>query len=155
MNKTAGVSPSLSLSALRGALGEVVGAGDVGCWDRVVSVWRIFCALDRLIAVLWGIVHRLRAGEVLVGVDCSAGAVVAAPVRRRVVARVRAVAGRRVLTGAVASVGRVRRYRRARVRWALRGRGLAWRAPGLAVRGHFSSEVGRGAGPNCVLIVTI
>ena len=157
MNKTAAVSPLLSLRALRGAVGEVVGADDVSCWDRVVSIWRIFWALDRLIAVLWAIVHRIRDGEVLAGGDCPAGAVVVAPgpVQRRGVARIRAAVGRRVLTGAVASVGRVRRYRRARVDWGPLCREWGWQAPVLAVRGRFSSELGRVPSRNCVLIVPV
>ena len=142
MNRTA-VSPSLSLSALRGAVGGVVGAADeLGCWDRVVSIWRIFWALDRLIAVLWAIVERLRADD-----GCSAGAersliAVSGSVRvlvvRRRSGRRRAVATVRP----VASVGRVRRCLRAPVDWGLLGRGLAWRAPDLVFRGRRFLEVG-------------
>ena len=164
MDNTSAISPNLSLSALRGAVGGVVGAADgLGCWDRVVSIWRIFWALDGLIAVLWAMVHRLRAGDVLVGGGCPAGAarderpVVAGsgPVRRRAVACGRAVSGRRVLTGAVASVGRVRRGVRARVDWGRRGRVLVGVSPVLAVRGRWFSELGWGELRNCVLIVPV
>ena len=162
MDNTAAVSPNLSLSALRGAVGGVVGAvDDLGCWDRAVSIWRIFWALDGLIAVLWAMVHRLRAGDVLVGGGCPAGAarderpVVAGsgPVRRRAVACGRAVSGRRVLTGAVASVGRVRRGGRSLVAW--RGRVLVGMSPVLAVRSRLFSELGWGSSRSCVLIVPV
>jgi hypothetical protein len=162
MDNTAAPSPNSSLNALRGAVGGVLGAaGAVGCWDQLVSIWRIFWALDGLIAVLWAIVDRLRAGDELVGGGCPAGAawderpVVAGsgPVRRRAVAGVRAVSGRRVLTGAVASVGRVRRGARARVDWGRRGRVLGRISPVLAVRCRLFSELGWGASRNCVLIV--
>jgi len=155
MNDCSAVSPPLSLSALRGAVGEVVGAADeVGCWDRLVSIWRIFWALDGLIAVLWAIVDRLRAGDGLVGGACPAGTVLCRrPGRVRAVAGVRAVSGRRVVTGAVASVGRVRRGGRALVAW--RGRVLVGESPVLAVRGRRFSELGLGSARNCVLIVPI
>jgi len=161
MDSRAAASPHLSLNALRGAVGGVVAASDDwNCWDRLVSIWRIFLALDGLIAVLWAIVHRLRAGDELVGEACSAGAAsaervaVAGPgsVRRRVAAGVRAVAGRRVLAGATASVGRVRRYQRARVAF---GRVLAGVSPVLAVRCRRSSELGWVAARNCALIVPL
>ena len=157
MDNSAAVSPPLSLNALRGAVGGVVGAADgLGCWDRVVSIWRIFWALDGLIAVLWAIVHRLRAGEVRLGGVCPAGAALgerpvvagSGPVRRRAVARVRAMAGRRVLTGAVASVGRVRRFA-----WVDRRRcdpGLGGVSP---VRCRLFSELGWGSSRNCAPIV--
>ena len=68
MNNTAALPPNLSLSALRGAVGGVLGAGDgLGCWDQVVWLWRIFWALDGLMATLWAIVYRLRAGEMALG----------------------------------------------------------------------------------------
>jgi hypothetical protein len=120
MNDTVAFSPNSSLTALRGAVGEVVGAGDaVGCWDRVVSLWRIFWALDGLIAVLWGIVDRLRAGEMVLEGRCPVGAVAVLreragragcePARvRAAVAGIRAVVGRRVLARPVVSVGRAR-----------------------------------------------
>jgi len=164
MNNTAALPPNLSLSALRGAVGGVVGAADeLGCWDRVVSIWRIFWALDGLIAVLWAIVHRLRAGDAVVGGGCPAGAALgeravvagSGPVRVRAVSGVRAVAGRRVLAGAVASVGRVRLGARARVDWGRRGRVLVGVSPVLAVRGRWFSEFGWGVGRNCVLIVPV
>jgi len=158
MNKTA-VSPSLSLSALRGAVGGVMGAADeVGCWDRVVSIWRIFWALDRLMAVLWAIVDRLRAGE-----GCLAGAVgterplVAAsgPVRL-LVARPRLVRRRAVAAvRPVVTVGRGRRCLRAPVDWGPLSRGLAWRAPDLAVWGLRFSAVGSGLTRNCVHFVPV
>ena len=164
MNNTAAISHNLSLSALRGAVGGVVGAADgLGCWDRVVSIWRIFWALDGLIAVLWAIVHRLRAGEVRLGGVCPAGAALgelpvvagSGPVRRRAVARVRAMAGRRVLTGAVASVGRVRRGERSLVGWGWRGRVLVGISPVLAARCRLFSELGWGSSRNCALIVPV
>jgi len=148
MNDGSAVSPPLSLNALRGAVGGVVGAADDwGFWDRMVSIWRIFWALDGLMAALWAIVDRLRAGEVLPGGDCPAGvvaerAVVAGLRPVRAVAGVRAVAARRVVTGAVASVGRVRRYQRVRLDWPRRGRDLVGRAPVLAVRGRRFLEIG-------------
>ena len=159
MDNSAAVSPPLSLNALRGAVGGVVGAADgLGCWDQVVSIWRIFWALDGLIAVLWAIVHRLRAGEVRLGGVCPAGAALgerpvvagSGPVRRRAVARVRAMAGRRVLTGAVASVGRVRRFA-----WVDRrrcDRGLGGVSP---VRCRLFSELGLAPSSICVLIVPV
>jgi len=154
MSEPAAFSPNLSLAALRGAVGDVVGVADeVGCWDRLVSIWRIFWALDALIAVLWAIVHRLRAGELVLGGECPAEAV---SVERGMVARfrplrVRAVAGAR----AVASVGRVRVRVgvRVRVAWGRRGRELAWRAPVLGVRGRRFSELAVGASRIRVLIV--
>ena len=157
MDNTVAAPPNLALNALRGAVGEVVGAADdLGCWDRLVSIWRIFWALDGLISVLWAIVHRLRAGEVppdgdCLGRTCLAGAaaetgenlVVVGPgmVRRRAAAGVRA--------RPVASVGRVRRYQRARVAF---GRVLAGVSPVLAVRCRRSSELGWVAARNCALI---
>ena len=163
MTDTVAFSPNSSLNALRGAVGGVVGAADgLGCWDRVVSIWRIFWALDGLIAVLWAIVHRIRAGEVPLGLGCPAGAAALGEPPRvvglrqvRAVAGVRAVAARRVLTGAVASVGRVRRGVRARVDWGRRGRVLVGVSPVLAVRGRWFSEFGWGVGRNCVLIVPV
>ena len=159
MNKTAAVFPVLSLSALRGAVGEVVGGADeMGCWDRVVSVWRIFLALDGLIAVLWAIVHRIRDGEALAGGECPAGAVVAAsgPVRRRAVAGARAAVGRCVLTEVVASVGRVRRRAWVGgVRWWAEAHPTCWLAPVLAVRGRRFSEIVWGSSRNCGLIVPV
>jgi len=161
MNNSAAASPPLSLHALRGAVGEVVGAtDDLGCWDRVVSIWRIFLALDGLIAALWAMVYRMRAGETLVGGGFSAGAAlgerpVAAgpgPVRRRVSAGARAVVGRCVLTGAVASVGRVRRCPRVREAF---WRGLVRVPPVLAVRCRRFSEPGWVTSRSCVLIVPV
>jgi hypothetical protein len=161
MDNTSAVSPNLSLSALRGAVGGVVGAADdLGCWDRVVSIWRIFWALDGLMAVLWAIVDRLRAGEVSLGGGCPAGTMavlgerpgIAGLRRVRAVAGVRAVSGRRVLAGAVASVGRVRRFSRARMEW--RGRVLVGISPVLAVRCRLFSELGWGLSRNCTLFVT-
>jgi len=161
MNHTAATSPQLSLSALHGAVGDVVGVADgAGCWDRVVSIWRIFLALDGLMAALWAIVHRLRCGDGLDAGDCVVAAVLderpvvagSGLVRRRAVAGVRAVAGRRVLTGAVASVGRVRRF--GRVGWRRRRRGRVLRRV-LAVRCRLISEPGVGLSRNCVLIVPV
>jgi hypothetical protein len=164
MANTSAPSQNSSLSALRGAVGGVLGAADdLGCWGRVVSIWRIFWALDGLMAVLWAIVDRLRAGDGLVGLGCHAGAVsderlvVAGlrPVRRRAVAGVRAVVGRRVLTGAVASVGRVRRGERSLVGWGWRGRVLVGISPVLAARCRWFSELGWGDARRCVLIVPV
>ena len=157
MDNTVAAPPNLALNALRGAVGEVVGAADdLGCWDRLVSIWRIFWALDGLIAELWAIVHRLRSGEgLVVGAPSDERPVVAGsrPVRVRAVACVRAVSGRRVLTGAVASVGRVRRGGRALIAW--RGRVLVGVSPALAVRCRRFSELGWGSARNCALIVPI
>ena len=156
MNEIASPPPPLNLHALRGAVGDVVGAA--GCWGQLVWIWRIMGALDGLIAVLWAIVHRLRAGDVLVGGGCPAGAgldrrlMVAGtgPVRRRPVVRVRAVAVRRVLTEAEASVGRVQGFSPGN-----RGRfdcGLDGISP---VRRRLFSELGCGASRNCVPIVPV
>jgi hypothetical protein len=162
MDNTSAVSPNLSLSALRGAVGGVVGAADdLGCWDRVVSIWRIFLALDGLMAVLWAIVDRLRAGDGLLGGGCPDGAaaalgerpVVAGSGLMRAVAGVRAVSGRRVLAGAVVSVVRVRRCARARVEW--RDRVLVGVSSVSAVRCRRFSELGWGAARNCVLFVPV
>jgi hypothetical protein len=161
MNDNSAVSPNLSLSALRGAVGGVFEmADDLGRWDRLVGIWRIFLALDGLIGVLWAIVHRLRGGGGLFVGSFSARAaraerlVVAGsgPVRLRAVAGVRTMAGRRVLTEAVASVGRVRRSSRARVDW---GPGVAGVSPVLAIRRRRFSELGWSSSWSCVLIVTI
>jgi len=157
MNDNSAASPPLSLSALRGAVGEVVGgADDLGCWDRMVSIWRIFWALDGLMAALWAIVDRLRSGEGLVGGAPSDERPVVAglrPVRVRAVTGVRVVSGRRVLTGAVTSVGRVRRGGRPLVVW--RSRVLTGVSPVLAVRCRRFSELGWGSAQNCALIVPI
>ena len=162
MDNTAGLSPNLSLSALRGAVGEVVGAADdLGCWGRVVSIWRIFWALDRLMAVLWAIVDRLRAGETPLGLGCPAGAALGErpgvaelrPVRLRAVAGVRAVSGRRVLTGAAAGGEPCGAWSQAG--WGCRDRGLGGVSPVLAVRGRLFSELGWGASRSCVLIVPV
>jgi hypothetical protein len=158
MNNTAAISPNPSLTALRGAVGGVVGAvDDLGCWDRMVSIWRIFWALDGLIAVLWAIVHRLRCGDGLIGGGCPAGA---ASGERSVVAglrpvRVRAVAGRRVLTGAVASVGRVRRGGRSVMAWSWQGRVLVGESAVLARWCRLFSELGWGAARSCVHFVPV
>jgi hypothetical protein len=91
MDRTVSLPRNSSLDALRGAVGEVVGDG-VGRWDRMLSLWRIFTALDALMAVLWGIVHRIAAGEIEVDGHEPVGAVavrgmrpgVAGPVRVRI-----------------------------------------------------------------------
>jgi hypothetical protein len=161
MNNTAVLSHDPSLSALRGAVGGVVDA--VGCWDRLVSVWRLFWALDGLMAVLWAIVDRLRAGNELVGRGYPAevasgerpGVAVLRPVRLRAVAGVRAVAGRRVSTRAVASAGRVRRCERSLVGWGWQGRVLVGISPVLAARCRWFSELGWGSSRTCVLIVPV
>jgi len=161
MNDTAALPPNSSLTALRGAVCGVVGAGDaLGRWDQVVWLWRIVSALDGLMAALWAIVYRLRAGEVLVGgvgpaeaVVRGARAVVAGSglVRRR--AGVRAVADRRVLTGAAA--GGVPCGAWPQAGWGCRDRGLGGVSPVLAVRGRLFSELGWGASRSCVLIVPV
>jgi hypothetical protein len=164
MNNTAAISPNPSLTALRGAVGGVVGAADdLGSWDRMVSIWRIFWALDGLIAVLWAIVHRLRCGDGLIGGGCPAGAasgerlVVAGsgPVRRRAVGGVRAVADRCVSTGAVASVGRVRRGGRSVMAWSWHGRVLVGESAVLARWCRLFSELGWGAARSCVHFVPV
>ena len=77
MNKRVATPPHSSLTALRGAVGEIVGEADAaGGWDRLVSLWRIFWALDGLMALLWSIVDRIAAGEIALDGRCSAGAVV-------------------------------------------------------------------------------
>ena len=86
MNITTASPPNSSLSALRGAVGEVVGDGDPrGCWGRVVLLWRIFRALDGLMALLWDIVQRIGAGEIKLD-GCSAADVAVMPVPLVVVA---------------------------------------------------------------------
>ena len=163
MDNTVAAPPNLALNALRGAVGEVVGAADdLGCWDRLVSIWRIFWALDGLISVLCAIVHRLRAGEVppdgdCLGRTCLAGTaaetgenlVVVGPgmVRRRPAAGVRA--------RPVASVGRVRRCGRPVVEWGWRGPGLGGISPVLAVRCRLVSKLGRRLSRNRAQIVPI
>ena len=168
MNDTAAVSSNPSLNALRGAVGGVVGAGDaVSCWDQLVWIWRIMRALDGLISVLWAIVHRLRAGEIPLGGVCPAGAMAATDcgerpvvvgsglVRRRAVARVQAMPGRRVLTGAVASAGWAQRCERPQVDWGRRDQVWAGMSPVLGARGGRFSEPGWGGSRSCVLIVTV
>ena len=127
MNSSAALPPNSSLRALRGAIGEVVGTGDaVGGWDRLVSLWRIFWALDRLIAVLWSIVHRIAAGDLpfdgvypagqVAGTGVAGSDLVQRTSRRRTARRrtarprcamagVRAMAGRGVTMRPVASLG--------------------------------------------------
>jgi len=161
MNQTVAPPLPLSLNALRDAVGGVVDAGD--CWDRLVCIWRIMRALDGLMAVLWAIVHRLRAGETPLGVGCPVVAarderpVIAGsgPVRLRAVAGVRAMPGRRVLTTATASAGRVQRGWWRRVDWGWRDRALAGTSPVLASRGRRFSESGWDASQSCVLIVPV
>jgi len=150
---------NLSLDALRGAVGEVVGGE--GCWDRVVSIWRIFWALDRLIAVLWGIVHRLRADGMPVGLVEPAGAArderpVVARVRRvRAVGCVRTVAARRVLMLAVGKADGMRRVARpgADVGWFGSNLGRESAVLGFGWRGFY--RVGVVTSRNCVLIVPV
>ena len=75
MDSTTAVSPHSSLTALRGAVGGVMRAGDaLGRWDRMVSLWHIFCALDALMAVLWSFVQRVRTGEMPIDGPRCAGA---------------------------------------------------------------------------------
>jgi len=65
MNTSASLSHSSSLSALRGAVGEIVSGGDPdSAWDRLVWMWRIFMALDGLIALLRSIVGQIASGEI-------------------------------------------------------------------------------------------
>lgn len=173
MNDTVAFPPTSSLTALRGAVGEVVGAGDpVGCWARAVWLWRIFMALDGLIAVLWGIVDRIAAGEMVLEGRCPVAAVPVlgerpagagfGPVRRRVrrrvlgraVAGVPAVAGRRVVAAAVASAGRAH-VRFGREACGRRGRGLVGVSPGVSVRGRWVSNGGWGAAQTCAVNVPV
>lgn len=136
MNTRVAVPPNSSLSALRGAVSELVGAGDaVDGWNRLVSLWRIYRALDRLIAVLWSIVHRIAASEMpldgrspVVAVACErpimAGSGLGRRATRRRPARLRtvlpratvacvpAIVGRRVPVERVASPGRAHRLDR-------------------------------------------
>ena len=169
MNITTASPSNSSLSALRGAVGEVVGVGDgVGGWDRLVWVWRVFWALDGLLALLWSIVERIASGEiVLEGVrageavamrgplsDVAGSAVMrrvargrTAPLRAsrvRAVVPVCAVAGGRAVAGFDAASG-----------WGLSSGGLVGAAPVLAVRVHHFSELAWDAGQSCVLIVPV
>jgi len=163
MHTNAAVSPYSSLRALRGAVGEVVGAGDaVGGWDRLVSLWRIFLALDRLIAVLWSIVDRLAEGEASLDGGCPAGAAAMLAerpdvagfclVRRGLRLRTAVLpvvmrpvaAGVRAVAGAVAWPGTARR-----------GRDMVRVSPDLAVRYQQLSELGWGTRRNCALIVPV
>ena len=171
MNKRVATPPHSSLTALRGAVGEVLGAGDaVGCWDRMVALWRIFLALDGLIAVLWGIVHRLRAGEMVLEERYPAGAVAVlgerpgragsglvrlrSSRRRAAAVGVSVMAGSCGLMGPVGSVGWAR-VRFGRVACGRRDRGLAGMSPVLAVRGRRFSDLGWGGLRNCALIVPV
>ena len=96
MNKRVATPPHSSLTALRGAVGEIVGEADAaGGWDRLVSLWRIFWALDGLMALLWSIVDRIAAGEIALDGRCSAGAVVVSD-ERPAVAGVRRPSRRRL-----------------------------------------------------------
>jgi hypothetical protein len=163
MNSTTALSPHLSLTALRGAVGGVVGAEDGGgCWDQLVWLWRIFSALDGLMAVLWALVHRIRADGVKLALVGPAVAEivrrepsVVTGVRRRAVAGGQAVPGRRVSSAVVALVRPVQWGARVPVDWGPRGRDLAWRAPVLAVRGSRFSKLGMGDAQNCALIVPV
>jgi len=162
MNRDAAISCDLSLTALRGAVGGVVGVGRaVDCWDQVVWLWRIFRQLDGLIALLWAMVHRIRAGELGVGGGCPAGAAawgepaVVAGSRR---ARLRAVAGVRAMPGrrglAVASAGAARGGDwPAGFDW--RGGGWGALPPVPAAWGLRFSDLGWDALQSCVLNVTI
>ena len=153
MSEPVAFSPQSSLNALRGAVGGVWGVADeTGCWDRLVSIWRILWALDELMAVLWAIVFRLRAGDVALGVVCRAEVVCAGRVAVAGVRRVRLRAGLRRI---VAGVRPVAMAGRARVAWARQGRRLAWRAPDLGIRGRRFSELAMGASRSCVLNVPI
>jgi hypothetical protein len=169
MNRDSSFPPNSSLNALRGAVGGVVGAADtVGCWDQMVWLWRIFLQLDRLMAVLWAMIHRMRAGETWAGGVCPAGAVVlgARPVvagsgsaRRRGVARVLMMPERRVVAAAVDSAGEIRRGARLADSgwrdWGCRGRVLGAMSSMSAVRGSRFSESGWGGSRSCVLIVPV
>jgi len=66
MNTTVSPSSSLSLSALRCAVGGVVGVVDAeSAWDQLVWMWRVFWALDGFIALLRSIVERIASGEIV------------------------------------------------------------------------------------------
>jgi hypothetical protein len=165
MNTAAAISPNSSLNALRGAVGGVVGAAEDGdCWDRLVWLWRILSALDGLMATLWAIVYRLRAGEIALGGVCPAGAmalgarpVVAASRLARVRARtgVRTMPDRRGLTGAMALAGGEPRGARPLMEWGWRDRGLVALSPVQGGRWRMFSESGWGASRSCDLIVPI
>ena len=130
MNKTAAASRNLSLNALRGAVGGVVGAGDaVGCWDQLVWLWRILSALDGLMVTLWAIVYRLRAGEIALGGVCPAGA--------------------------MAPAGGEPRGARPLMEWGRRDRGLVALSPVQGARWRMFSEPGWGASRSCDLIVPV
>jgi len=151
MKTTTAVSSLSSLSALRGAVGGVVDAADAeGWWDRLVWLWRILSALDGLMATLWAIVDRLRAGEIVPGGVCPAGTVAmgarpvvagSRPVRRRVVADRCGVA--------VVPAERAR----PRMEWGWRDLGLVAMAPIAAARLRISSESGWRASRSCAIIV--
>ena len=158
MANTSAVSPNSSLSALRGAVGGVLGAADdLGCWDRVVSIWRIFLALDRLIAVLWAIVERLRAKVDLAG---GVGPAKVAPSGRPQVGgsrpkRVRALSGRRPSTAVVVSVRRILPSHRPPVGCAWPGCDLGGISSVPAIQSLLFSELGWAAARDCAVFVTI
>ena len=164
MNRSVALPANSSLRALCGAVGEVADA--VGGWDRLVSLWRIFRALDQLMAVLWSIVHRSAADGVPVGGFCPGGAmaVLSEPpgvggtgaVRRasrmptarlRAVRPVAAVAGVRAMAGWSGLAGRVDRPGGARVMGGI--------SPVLAVRCRRFSEPRWDTSQNDVLIVPV
>ena len=175
MNRDVRISPDLSLTALRGAVGEVVGVGRAGdCWDQIVGLWRIFQQLDRLMALLWTMIHRIRAGEHgVAGVCPAAAAIGCARVvvagsglgRLRAVAGDRAMPGRPGLMGAVASAGEGRLVDLGSWDCGLPDRG--WPDPGCQARcwGELPpmsgggwrrfSESGWGGARSCVLIVPV
>ena len=161
MTEIASPPPPLNLHALRGAVGDVVGAA--GCWGQLVWIWRIMGALDGLIAVLWAIVHRLRAGEALPRGECPEAAarcerpVMAGsgPVRLRAVVGARALPERRVPAAAVASAGRVRRGARRQVEWRWPDRVSARMSAVLVREGRGFSDLGGSAAQSCVLIVPV
>ena len=153
MNDTVTSPPNPSLTALRGAVGGFVGsADDGGCWKRVVSIWRIFLALDRLIAVLWAIVERLRAGDGLVdGVRPAKVAPSEAPrVGELRPIRARAVTVRCVPTAMVVSVGRVLPDHRPPVAWVWPGSDRVGILPVLSVRSRLILELWWAAAHKCV-----
>lgn len=154
MSTIVSLFPHSSLRALRGATSAVVGAGDTACcWDRMVALWRIFLALDGLMALLWSIVDQIAAGEIKLDgarrdkADVMRGErpVSAGPARVRPAARRPApVAGVGVTPISHGSAG-----------WECRDRGFVRPFPVLAVGLRQFSDLGLDAVRNCVQIVTI
>jgi hypothetical protein len=163
MNRTPLPAHHSGLSALRGAVDGIVGATDaVGTWDRLVWVWRILCALDGLIATLWGIVRQLREGQMALGAIGGSAMmvrvdmpVVARSERRlrRVVAGVHAVPERPGLTRVVAAARRVPGPVLPQWDWGWRGRAEGGLAPVVAAGCLSAAKFRWGVTENCALLV--